>query len=55
MLELTWRGTEPLQLSDGTERKFINDNDSVIMRGYAEKEGMRVGFGEVRGKVLAAK
>jgi fumarylacetoacetase len=55
MLELTWRGTEPLQLSDGTERKFINDNDTVIMRGYAEKEGMRVGFGEVRGKVLSAK
>ena len=55
MLELTWRGTEPLKLSDGTERKFINDNDTVIMRGYAEKEEMRVGFGEVRGKVLAAK
>ena len=55
MLELTWRGTEPLKLSDGTERKFINDNDTVIMRGHAEKDGMRVGFGEVRGKVLAAK
>ena len=55
MLELTWRGTEPLKLSDGTERKFINDNDTVIMRGHAEKNGMRVGFGEVRGKVLAAK
>ena len=55
MLELTWRGTEPLQLSDGTERKFINDNDTVIMRGYAEKDGVRVGFGEVSGKVLAAK
>lgn len=55
MLELTWRGTEPLHLSDGTERKFINDNDTVIMRGYAEKEGMRVGFGEVSGKVLPAK
>ena len=55
MLELTWRGTEPLQLSDGTERKFINDNDTVIMRGHAEKNGMRVGFGEVRGKVLPAK
>lgn len=55
MLELTWRGTEPLTLSDGTERKFINDNDTVIMRGHAEKDGMRVGFGEVSGKVLAAK
>lgn len=55
MLELTWRGTEPITLSDGTERKFISDHDTVIMRGYAEKDGMRVGFGEVRGKVLAAK
>lgn len=55
MLELTWRGTEPLTLSDGTERKFINDNDTVIMRGHAEKDRMRVGFGEVSGKVLAAK
>lgn len=55
MLELTWRGTEPLKLADGTERKFINDNDTVIMRGFSEKDGIRVGFGEVTGKVLAAK
>ncbi len=55
MLELSWRGTEPLKLSDGSERKFINDNDTVIMRGYSEKDGIRVGFGEVKGKVLAAK
>ncbi len=55
MLELTWRGTQPLQLVDGTERKFINDHDKVIMRGYAEKDGMRVGFGEVTGTVLPAK
>ena len=54
MLELTWRGTKPLKLKDGTERKFINDNDTVIMRGYCEKNGVRVGFGEVKGKVLAA-
>jgi fumarylacetoacetase len=55
MLELTWRGTEPLHLSDGTERKFINDGDTVIMRGFAEKDGIRVGFGEVSGKILPAK
>ncbi len=55
MLELTWRGTEPLKLSDGTERKFIEDGDTIIMRGFAEKDGKRVGFGEVAAKVLPAK
>lgn len=52
MLELTWRGQNPLKLSDGTERKFIEDNDTIIMRGFGEKDGIRVGFGEVIGKVL---
>lgn len=55
MLELTWRGQNPLKLSDGSERKFIDDNDTVIMRGFAEKDGVRVGFGEVSGKILPAK
>ena len=55
MLELTWKGTKPLKLKDGTERKFINDNDTVIMRGYSEKDGVRIGFGECAGKVLATK
>ena len=55
MLELTWRGTNPIKLSDGTERKFIEDNDTIIMRGFAEKDGKRVGFGEVEGKILPAK
>lgn len=55
MLELTWCGQNPLKLSDGTERKFINDHDTIIMRGFSEKDGIRVGFGEVRGKVLPAK
>lgn len=54
MLELTWRGTKPLQLKDGSERKFINDNDTIIMRGFSEKDGKRVGFGEVSGKILPA-
>ncbi len=54
MLELTWRGTEPLKLSDGSERKFIEDNDTIIMRGFAEKNGIRVGFGEVSGKIIPA-
>ncbi|OWY23502.1 fumarylacetoacetase [Sphingobacteriales bacterium UPWRP_1] len=56
MLELTWRGTKPLTLSDGTERKFIADGDTVIMKGYAQypDNGLRIGFGEVSGKVLPA-
>lgn len=55
MLELSWSGTKPLKMSDGTERSFINDNDTVIMRGHAEKDGVRVGFGEVRAQVLPGK
>ena len=55
MLELTWKGTKPFIMPDGTERKFINDNDTIIMRGYAEKEGKRVGFGEALVYILPAK
>ncbi|MFN5442967.1 MAG: fumarylacetoacetase [Crocinitomicaceae bacterium] len=55
MLELAWKGTKPLQMNDGTERKFILDNDTVIMRGYCKNEGVRIGFGEVKAKVLPAK
>lgn len=54
MLELTWRGSKPILMPDGTERKFINDNDTVIMRGFAVNGDMRVGFGEARAKVLPA-
>ena len=55
MLELAWKGTKPLKMNDGTERKFILDKDTVIMRGYSEQNGVRVGFGEVSTKVLPAK
>lgn len=55
MLELTWRGQNPLKMNDGQERKFIEDNDVVTMKGWAEKDGKRVGFGEVTGKILPAK
>jgi fumarylacetoacetase len=55
MLEITWRGAEPIKLPNGEERKFINDGDSVIMSAYCEGDGYRVGFGEVTGKVLPAK
>ena len=54
MLEISQAGKHSLTLKDGSERKFIKDHDTVIMRGYAEKDGMRVGFGEVRTKVLPA-
>lgn len=54
MLEITWRGSKPITMPDGTERKFIQDGDSVIMRAHCEKDGKRVGFGEVKTKVLPA-
>ncbi|HEA31527.1 MAG TPA: hypothetical protein ENH91_16295 [Leeuwenhoekiella sp.] len=52
MLELSWKGSKPVQLNDGGDRKFIEDNDTVIMRGYSEKNGVRIGFGEVSTKLL---
>ncbi len=52
MLELSWAGKNPLQLSNGESRVFINDNDTITMKGHAEKEGIRVGFGEVVGKIV---
>lgn len=55
MLEISWKGTKPVAMPDGTERKFIQDGDSVIMKAYCEKDGKRVGFGQVRTKVLPAK
>jgi fumarylacetoacetase len=55
MLELSWRGTKPIRMPDGSERKFIMDHDTVIMRGYSEKDGLRIGFGEVKTKVLPAR
>ncbi len=54
MLEITWRGANPITLSDGTERKFINDGDTVLMRAYSKKGGMRIGLGEVKAKLLPA-
>ena len=52
MLELSWGGKNPVILDDGESRVFINDNDTVIMRGYCERNGKRVGFGEVRTKLI---
>ena len=55
MMELSWKGTKPLTLNDGTERKFINDNDTVILRGYCQNELVRIGFGECKAKLLPSK
>jgi len=52
MLELSWRGEKPVQLEEGGSRKFIEDNDTVIIRGHCEKNGVRIGFGEVSTKLL---
>lgn len=55
MLEISWAGKKPVEMPDGTFRKFINDGDTVVMKGYAQKGEMRVGLGEVRTKVLPVK
>jgi fumarylacetoacetase len=55
MLEISWKGTKPLDMPDGSQRKFINDGDSVIMKGYSKNEDVRIGFGEVRTLLLPAK
>ncbi|MCG8689271.1 MAG: fumarylacetoacetase [Desulfobacterales bacterium] len=54
MLELSWGGRRPLKLSNGEERKFLQDNDSVSITGWCQGEGFRVGFGEVSGDILPA-
>ena len=55
LLELTWNGTRPLKLQDGSERRFLEDDDEVVLTGYAQARDYRVGFGEVRGRVVAAR
>lgn len=51
MLELTWNGQKPVQLPDGSQRKFIENGDRITIRGYAEKDGVRIGFGECVGEI----
>lgn len=52
MLELTWGGKNPIKLNDGSERKFIQDGDTVTIKGYCENESVRIGFGECSSKLL---
>ncbi|MFZ1705675.1 MAG: fumarylacetoacetase [Saprospiraceae bacterium] len=54
MLELAWKGTKPITLSDGTQRTFIQDGDTVMMKGFAEKDGIKIGFGECVSTILPA-
>ncbi len=55
LLERTWRGTEPIELPSGEQRRFLEDGDEIIMRGFCEREGFRrIGFGECRGRILPA-
>jgi fumarylacetoacetase len=54
LLELTWKGSKPLQLNDGTERTFLQDFDTVTLSGYAQKDTIRVGFGECLTRILPA-
>jgi fumarylacetoacetase len=55
LLELTWRGTRPISLPDGDKRTFLQDGDRVIMTGWCQGNGYRVGFGEVTGRILPAR
>jgi fumarylacetoacetase len=52
MLELAWKGQNPIQLNNGETRTFLHDNDTIIIRGHATKDNLRIGFGEVSTKVL---
>lgn len=53
LLELTWAGANPIRLPDGAERRFVHDEDTVIMRGWCKGKEYMIGFGEVVGKVVA--
>jgi fumarylacetoacetase len=54
LLEISWNGTEPVELASGVTRTFLEDGDSLVMRGWCEGNGYRVGFGEVEGTIVPA-
>ncbi|CAN5393876.1 fumarylacetoacetase [soil metagenome] len=54
LLEISWNGAEPLALSDGETRAFLEDGDSLLMRGWCQGDGYRIGFGEVEGTITPA-
>lgn len=55
LLEISWGGKKPFEMKDGSKRTFIEDNDTVTMRGFAQIDEIRVGFGEVSGTILPSK
>lgn len=54
LLEISWNGTEPVELASGITRTFLEDGDSLVMRGWCQGNGYRVGFGEVEGTIVPA-
>ncbi len=54
LLEISWNGTEPVELAGGVKRTFLEDGDSLVMRGWCQGQGYRVGFGEVEGTIIPA-
>jgi len=52
MLEIAWKGTKPVTMTNGETRTFIQDGDTVTLKGHAQKDGIRVGFGECSGKII---
>ncbi|HXP51502.1 MAG TPA: fumarylacetoacetate hydrolase family protein, partial [Bacteroidia bacterium] len=54
LLEITWGGANPIKFPDGTERKYLQDGDTVIIKGYAQNDKIRIGFGEAKATVLPA-
>jgi fumarylacetoacetase len=54
LLEISWNGTEPIELPGGAKRNFLEDGDSLVMRGWCQGDGYRVGFGQVEGTILQA-
>jgi fumarylacetoacetase len=54
LLELTWGGTKPIEMPDGSTRTFIEDYDTITMKGYCQNNEIRIGFGEVSSMLLPA-
>src|SRR5690606_22344185 len=55
MLELSWNGEKPLRMPDGSTRTFLQDGDCVVMKAFAERDGVRIGFGSCSGRILPAR
>lgn len=54
MLEISWKGTKSISVGPNQERKFLHDGDEVVIRGFCDGAGLRIGFGSCTGKVLPA-